>query len=248
MSGFALHGIDHLSASSLNSAATQLPIWIMERLLNRKSPVGCAAHRGTAIEAGVQVGLLYPDKSIEDCQQIAIQRYDGLTAMSGDPRRQQERDAVSPTVEKSLAELRQYGIPDEVQHKIEKPLGDGLPHLIGFVDFGWTQHGITLDLKTSLRLTSQISTAHGRQVAGYIHQTNREGRVAYCTPKKVGVYPLDRPDERFDELRIIAQRLDRFLSISKDAAELAALVIPDADHFYYNEPTAAANRREVYGF
>lgn len=245
--GYRLHGIDHLSASSLNSAATQLSLWTLERLLHRKVPVGAAAHRGTAVEAGVTVGLLYPDKPIPECQAIAVQKYDELTALSGDHRRQQEREAVEPTVETALVELRAYGIPDEVQARIERPLGEGLPPLVGYLDFGWSSVGITMDLKTSLRLASDISTAHGRQVAGYVHQTNRQGRVAYCTPKKIGVYALDRVEERFAEMVNIATRLDKFLAISKDPEELAGLLIPDADHFYWSHETATAARREVYG-
>ncbi len=245
--GFRLHSIDHLSASSLNSAATQLPLWLMERLLNRKVPVGCAAHRGTAIEAGVTVGLLYPETPIQQCQNVALDKYDSLTALSGDSRRQQERDAVEPTVAVALAELRAYGIPDEVQQRIEKPLADGLPALIGYLDFGWTSHGVTMDLKTSLRLASDISSSHGRQVAGYVRNTNRQGRVAYATPKKIGVYPLDRVDDRFSEMVNIAMRLDKFLAISRDPEELAAMLIPDADHFFWNSPTAEMARREVYG-
>ena len=248
MTGFSDHGIDHLSASSLNTAAVQLPLWIMERLLKRPAPVGAAAHRGTAIEAGVSLGLLYPEHEVSKCQQLGMQRFDALTALSTDHRQDREREAIEPTVAVALAELRQYGIPDEVQFRVEKPLDEGLPPLIGFIDFGWSRHGITLDLKTSLRLTSDISTAHGRQVAAYVHGTNRQGRVAYATPKKVGVYPLDRAEERFAELVNIARRLDRFLSISKDPKELAALVIPDADSFYWSHPTALANRKEVYGF
>ena len=62
------------------------------------------------------------------------------------------------------------------------------------------------------------------------------------------MYPVDRAEERFAELVNIARRLDRFRSISKDPKELAALVIPDADSFYWSHPTALANRKEVYGF
>jgi len=29
---------------------------------------------------------------------------------------------------------------------------------------------------------------------------------------------------------------------------LAALLVPDADHYFYANPVAAAHRREVYGF
>ena len=99
-------------------------------------------------------------------------------------------------------------------------------------------------MKTQLRLSSDISTNHGRQVAGYVYQTNSQGRICYATPKKIGVYELDRVEERFGELVTIARRLERFLAVSADPLELAAMVMPDPDSFYWSHPIAAANRRE----
>lgn len=245
--GFRKHRIDHLSATSLGTAATQLPIWIIEKLMGRKAPVGCSAHRGSGVESGVTVGLLYPDKPVEECQVIAVQQFDLLSALSSDPRRDQERQAVAPTVAKALAELRQYGQPTDVQVRIEKPLCNGLPPLIGFIDYGWPEHNITLDLKTSLRLASDVSPSHGRQVAGYVIGTDRKGRICYATPSKVAVYEVDRVEERFAELVNLALRLDRFLALSNDPAELAALVMVDTGHFFWNDPSAAAARKEIYG-
>jgi hypothetical protein len=246
--GFRRHNIDHLSASSLNAAATQLPAWIAERLLGHKIPVGAAAHRGSAIEAGVTQGLLFPEYPVADCQSHAATQYSALTAFSLDTRREQEREAVTPTVAVALAELRQYGVPDMVQTRIEKTLYDGLPPLIGFLDYGWTATATVVDLKTSLRLASDISTAHGRQVAGYVHGTNHTGRICYATKAKCAVYIVDRIDERFNELVEIALRVDRFLGISSDPAELAAMLPVDADHFFWNNPEASRIRREVYGY
>ena len=77
---FATHGIGHLSASSLNTYASQPAAWAMSYLLKRRLPVGAAAHRGTAIEAGVSAGLFDPAKPVEDCIAIALAEYDRLTA------------------------------------------------------------------------------------------------------------------------------------------------------------------------
>ena len=52
MNPFDRHGIDHLSVCQLNLWAAAPAIWVMERLLGRRAPVGAAAHRGTAVEAG----------------------------------------------------------------------------------------------------------------------------------------------------------------------------------------------------
>lgn len=246
--GFAMHGIEHLSASSINAYAADLALWCMERLMKLKAPVGCAAHRGTAIESGVAAALLNPALPIEDAQDIGSREFAKLAAFSTDHRKEQEREAVEPSVAIAIAELRQYGIPDMVQHKIEKWL-PGVPvPLIGFIDFGWSQHGIIMDLKTSLKLSSSIANGHARQVAGYIYQTNYEGRVCYTTPKKLGVYSLNDAERRIHEVIQIAHRMNKFLSLSSDPKELASIVVPNYDHFFWNSNIARENGRLLYGF
>ena len=49
---FERHGLDHLSASSINLFVAQPAMWAMQKLMGRKTGVGAAAHRGTAVEAG----------------------------------------------------------------------------------------------------------------------------------------------------------------------------------------------------
>lgn len=247
MNAFERHGISHLSASSLNTFAAQPALWVMERLLHKRGPVGCAAHRGTAAETGIVHGLLNPTAPIEECQAAALAQYDSLTALSGDPKRQKEREALPAIVATGIAELRQYGIPDEVQRRIDVTL-PGVPvPFLGFADLGWTAHALTLDIKTQLRLTSEISTPHARQVALYLHGSNREGRVAYITPAKIGVYRLEDAAEHIEAMANIARRLERFLSVSSDPAELAAIVVPDVDSFYFNDPVTRALARETFG-
>ena len=179
MNAFERHGITHLSASSINLYAAQPAIWVMQRLLKKSGPVGAAAHRGTAAETGIVHGLLNTSAPVEECQAAALAQYDSLTALSGDPKRLKERDAVPAIVATALPELRAYGIPDEVQHRIEVTLPEIPIPFVGFVDLGWSSHGITLDIKSTLRLPNSISTPHARQVGLYLHGTNREGRVAY---------------------------------------------------------------------
>jgi hypothetical protein len=247
---YASHNIDHVSASSLNAYVHEPAMWVMERLLGRSAPVGAAAHRGKGIEDGVTVGLLYPDKPVPQCQTLGVERFDAEVMAAGltrDPKLEQEREAVAPTIANALAELRHYGIPDLVQTKVERVLDDELPPLWGYLDYGWTAHGIVIDLKTQLRLASEISDGHARQVSAYVHGTNFQGRVCYATPKKLGVYIVEHTDMRFDELRKIAVRLGRFLALSKDPMELAGLLVPDADHWMWNNQTARDHRMEVYG-
>lgn len=244
---FERHGIGHLSASSLNLFAAQPAIWVMQRLLKKSGPVGAAAHRGTAAETGIVHGLLNPNASADECRVMALRQYDTLTALSGDPKRIKEGEAVPAIVSTALPELRGYGVPDEVQQRIDVTLPEVPIPFLGFSDLGWSSHGITLDLKSTLRLPSSISTPHARQVALYLYGTNREGRIAYCTPSKIAVYRLEDAADHLAALVNIAKRLERFLAVSNDPQELAGIVVPDIDSFYVNEPITRAHVRETFG-
>ena len=246
--GLKIHNIRHLSPSSLNSFATQPSAWLLERLLKRNAPVGCAAHRGTAAEAGIVHGLQDFTRQLGECQDEGLRVFDRLTALSGDSRRTKEREAVPGIIATGLAELRQYGPPSRYQGKVVHEIDDLSCPILGFFDFAWDDHGIVVDLKTQLRLSGEISAGHARQVALYVHRTNAQGRVAYVTPHKVGVYVVENSAEHMAALVNIAHRLDRFLALSADPLELASLLVPDLDHWIYSDPLAQANARELYGF
>jgi hypothetical protein len=253
VNGFALHRLDHLSATSLNLWAAEPALWIVEKLLKRRAPVGCAAYRGIASEEGVAAGLFNPALPVEECQAAALAAFDRLSALSGDPNRMKEREAIPGIVEAALAELRAYGVPTRPdhpakQHRVEIALADVPVPVIGFQDFRWDGHAIVLDLKTQLRLSSQISDAHARQGAVYVAGTNRQMRFCYATPKKVAVYALDNPAAHLEVLRQFALRLERFLRVSADPQELAGIVCPDFESFWWSSPEARALGRELYGF
>ncbi len=253
MNSFERHGITHLSASSLNSYIAAPALWVMERLLGKRAPVGCSAHRGTAVEGGVSMGLFDPSANVETCQQAALASYDRLTALSSDHRRESEREGIPGMVEQGLRELRQYGVPDRPcqghQEKSETQLEGCHVPLIGFLDFAWSKHGILLDTKTSTKLVSEISASHKRQVAGYVHaRQNWQGRVTYITPKKLATYILEREDyeEGIRQMTGAARSLGKLLAVSDDPQEIAALFWPDLDHFYWSSATAKAYAREVW--
>ena len=246
MSGYAQHGIEHVSASSLNLWAAEPALWVMERLLRLRSPVGPAAHVGTAVEAGVEFALLNPDK-LHDALPVALKRYDQLC---------QDADAklkIAGMLEQALKQLAAYGKPDVPedgrQHRVEVQL-DGVPvPCIGFTDFVFHDHGVIVDLKTSSTLPSAIKVSHARQGAVYARAFSNYGmRFCYATPKKGAVYELENPADHLAALANIARRLDRFLSLSKDPQELAAIVCPDFDSFYWSDPQARSNGLRVYGF
>lgn len=245
--GFATHNIKHLSPSSLYTWMAQPALWIMERLLNHRAPVGCAAHRGTAVEAGIAAGLLNPAMPLAECHDIAMREFDKLTALSVDPRRAKEREGLQGMVTTGLAELRQYGVPSSVQGRVEHRFEELSVPIMGFYDFRWDEHAVVVDLKTTNRVPSEPSSQHARQVALYVHGTNAEGRLAYTSSNKIAVYRVDNPAQHIADLVNVAQRLGRFLAISPDPKELASLLTPDIDSFWFSDPVARANAKAVYG-
>lgn len=247
MNGFEKHGINHLSISSCNTFQNERALWCMERLLGKKGSVGTAAHRGTAIEAGVQHGLLHPDAAIDECAALAESTFDRLAALSGDPNREKHRDQIAPSVAVALEELRQYGVPDICQGRVSVMLPEIPIPFLGFLDFGWTEHGCILDLKTTEKLPSVMRPDHARQVALYVYGTNNEARVAYATPKKIGVYRLEDAEGHIRSLTAVAKTMERFLALSSDPAELTALCIPNLDSFYYSDAATRAAAKQVFG-
>jgi len=241
-----LPSYDHHSPSGCNLFAAQQSMWVAEKILGHKQPVSIAAHRGVGVEDGVTCGLKNLDQPVQDCIDVALTKYDTLTVLSGDPRRDKFRATIPDMVTAALTELRQYGTPTGMQGRIEMRYeGLTLP-MLGFYDFEWAQHGILLDLKTSDKMPGQIKNGHARQVAHYTGG-NTEARIAYVTPKKLEVYMLENISEHRLALVAIAKRIEKFRKLSDDPQFFVDITVPDLDSFYWTPPAARALAYSIWG-
>ena len=235
------------SPSALNLFAASPSMFVLERVMGLRQPVGVPAHRGVAVEDGVTVGLLNPDASLQACVDVAYTRYDTLTAMSTDDRREKYRAAIPDMVSQALEELRPYGVPSKVQGFVEwKPDGLKLP-VVGYFDYEWAQHGIIVDLKTSDKMPSAIKIAHARQVGLYASSDNMDARLTYVSPKKCVTYKLENIREHRESLRQIAIKVEKFLSLSDDPKFFLSITSPDLDSFYWGSPSARQLSHEMWG-
>ena len=252
MNAFERHGITHLSASSVNLFISQPAMWACSYLMKKRTPVGPAAHRGTAIEAGVEAGLFDPDMPVSECQKVATAKFHSLTRLSADQRIEKERETIEPSVAVALTELRQYGIPERPtegrQSKLELTI-PGVPVPVwGFLDFFWPDHGIILDLKTSARIPSEISDAHARQGALYLqHGSNLQMRFGYVSSKKIAVYVLEDAQRHLASFVQAAQAIERLLSLSDDSEALTRCFAPDLSSFYWGDASARRLAVEIWG-
>ena len=227
--------IEHHSPSSLNLYCASPAMWVLEKVIGVRQAVGSPAHRGSAVEEGVTVGLLNPDAPIQECIEAALTKYDTISALSSDARRQDYRDTIAPMVQRALIELRPYGIPSQTQGFVEwKPEGLELP-IVGYFDYEWAEHGIIVDLKTTEKLPSQNKIPHARQVALYAGSDNMDGRLTYVTPKKIATYRVENIRDHRKALYEIALSVEALLSL-QDAERIKRLVMPDLESFYWGGP------------
>jgi hypothetical protein len=169
-------------------------------------------------------------------------------ALSPDRRRESFRETISPMMVSALEELRPYGIPSGCQGYVEwKPEGLRLP-IIGYFDFHWEQHNITVDLKTSERLPPAVKIPHARQVALYVTSNNADARVAYVSPKKHLTYRVDNIDAHRQARHQIALRCERFLALSDNPKFFTEITAPDLESFYWSGPAARQTGFELWGF
>lgn len=243
---FAAHNIDHISVSQLNLWAAAPGVYVLERLLGYKTPVGAAAHRGTAVEAGVMAALM--GASLNEAVDIANATFTERTALSSDPRRDKERDALAGMVERGIALLAPWGRPDRTQVRKEWQMDGIAVPVLGFSDAEYDAHGLIIDLKTTHALPNAIRTAHARQVASYVGVgSNIAGGVAYVTAKKAALYQLENPAAHVAALTRMAHSLQNFLALSTDSQELASLITVDTDSFYLADPRARQHAFAVFG-
>lgn len=228
----------HHSPSSLNLFAAQPAMWVLEKILGLKQPVGAPAHRGVAVEEGITFGLNNPGADIQDCLKVALEKYDTISALSSDDRREDYRGTILMMIQRGLLELAPYGAPSRTQGFVEwKPAGLKLP-IIGYFDFEFEQHGLIVDLKTTERMPSSIKVSHARQISLYAMSDNLGACACYVTPKKSEMYRLENVREHREALFQIARRVERFLALSDDPQFFIDVTAPDLESFYWHSPAA----------
>jgi hypothetical protein len=239
--------LERHSPSSLNLFAASPAMWVLERVLGKRQPVGAPAHRGVAVEEGVAHGLKNPTADPQEAINVALRKFDSITALSGDPRKAKYRATIEVMVLRALKELLPYGIPSATQKFVEwRPEGLKCP-IVGYIDFEWEQHGKLTDLKTTDRMPEHIKITHARQVALYATSDNMQALVTYTTPAKIATYQAENIRAHREALYKIALTVERFVGLTNDPKELVGLVVPDLESYFWANPEARQMAYETWG-
>ena len=134
-------------------------MFVLERLLKKRGAVGPAAHRGTAVEAGIVHGLMTGADANESAAKASAEFALLTASMTGD-KVDKEARAVPEMTRLGYAELIPYGKPTAMQGRVERRVdGLGVP-IMGFFDLCWEQHGILLDKTTQDRKSTRLNSSH----------------------------------------------------------------------------------------
>lgn len=247
MNGFERHGIDHLSASSINLWTNAPDIWVAKYLHGFKGTFGPAPRRGQCVETAVYLALTGTEEA--KALKAALDQFD-RTFMFGTEDTQKERDHIEPMMKAALSELRPLGIPEaggDEQHKISitAKTDDWSIPVIGFLDFTYPEQGLVVDLKTTTRCPSRMSPDHQLQRAIYhTAMGNSAVKFLYATPKKTAWLEDGDPAEIMRRLRAQIIRLERFLAMHS-AEDALACVPVNPNSFYWRGDEAALS--EMFG-
>ena len=247
MNGFTKHGIKHLSASSINLWTNAPDVWVAQYLFGRRGPMSSAAMRGICTEDAVVAVL--QGKNADGALDAALEKFD-QTFPIGDEKTTKERAMIQPCMELAIQELEQYGEPEfseEGQEKISitAKTDDYEIPVIGYLDLVFPKHGVVIDLKTTGRCPSVMSSEHQLQRA--IYQKARGNQIVkflYVTPKKTNMLEDGDPTELLAKAKKQISRLEKFLRAG-NAADIRDVIPVNPNSFYWNGGEAI--REELYG-
>ncbi len=246
---FEKHGIEHLSASSINLYISDPAYWIMKYLFKTKLPGSSAMWRGTVVDqaVGKYFGMLKNqtnNRSLTAVQEDAVKSMDDY--YKEEITKGYEIDVDKHNKEKSLVPqyiktaVDHYKQLDEIESYQEKIVFEdkSIPiPIIGYLDLKYD--GVVRDIKTVGRNVKENTFAVKRQVALYGHVLNCVPIVdyIYCTKYKNEVYSyaVYDVDNNVEILKKGALGIMKLLSISDDKNYLASLFIPNFDDWRWGE-------------
>lgn len=252
MNGFEKHKLKHTSPSQINMWAECPAAWVARYLFDKRLSFGVAAQIGTFTErvvAGCLMGGFFEDE-------IAKAEKDFLkqNAFNTSEKDMKRISDIGAMAEIALQELQHYGEPEFVQkitgHEQQgitlNCKGDGwkLP-VIGYLDFVYPQHGLIIDLKTTLRIPGKMSDAHARQAAIYSKAKGNMGvKFLYVSPKKASVLEVEDESFYLTQVKQILNRQEKMLRLL-DKEQIKETIPLIENSFYWSGSEDVL--KELYG-
>ena len=229
MSGFKLHNLPHVSASSINSWVYSKEQWCLQYLFKQKTSRNAAMMRGVVVEDAI-VSILSGTAPEDEAIKSAIVSYNRELMFSNDKNLCSERENIPHMVRQGVAALGIYGKPDPApegarhkQHKVEvlcRTENWSVP-VIGYLDLKYDAHKFIFDLKTTNKLPEDMPAAHRRQAAIYAFAVpDCDVVFQYLSADGTISHQIDNVAAEMAAIKSILIEMEAFLSTSNDKEKL----------------------------
>ena len=237
---FAVHGINYLSPSSINTYINDNALWVARYLFGVKSSSGASAVRGIATEA--TLADKYEKKTFDfkylDMHFMSLCAESGIDL--GDTKTAKEKKLLEG-FGKVIDENFNYDNLEAYQEKVEVQIDDMPVPIMGYIDFRFSDK--IVDLKTTTRMPSKPTEAQKRQMAFYsMAYPKNSVDLFFATPKEYKKFTLKNLSAYKKQLVKVALGIQKFLSISDDKHEIASLVYPNLDSWMWSGIKEEANK------
>ena len=228
---FAVHGINYLSPSSINTYINDNALWVARYLFGVKSSSGASAVRGIATEAAL--ADKYEKKTFDfkylDMHFMSLCAESGIDL--GDVKTAKEKKLLEG-FGKVIDENFDYENLEEYQEKVSVQL-DELPiPIIGYIDFRFADK--IVDLKTTTRMPTRPTEAQKRQMALYSMAYPKSSvDLFFASPKEHKKFTLKNLSVYKKQLVKVALGIQKFLSVSNNKHEIASLTYPNLDSWLW---------------
>lgn len=230
---FEVHGIEHLSPSSINTWIQDPCYWILTYLFNKRNKTSISALRGIALEKYYSDFL---NKEIKYMKDVDLKnQFNNLLVENHFDIIEGEKEAKNLSrMLNNLAQGFNDKDPEAYQHKIEVQFEDCPVPIIGYIDFIFKDK--IVDLKTTTRMPRIQTQANNRQMTIYgmafPDKSLELFYVSQLTTQKFYVV-----DTQYHKYQIYAtiMGLMKFLSLSSNRYELASFFTPNFDDWKWSD-------------
>lgn len=254
MNGFEKHGLKHSSPSALNMWADCPGAWCARYLFGKQFSFGVAPQIGVLVEE-VCARALMEEMTLDEAIEQAEKTFNKNNAFNTNQRDLARITDIRAMSVHALEALKPYGKPvfehcimnGRKQEKIELICNGDVWKMpvIGFLDFVYPDHGLVIDLKSTLRIPSEMSEAHKRQAAIYQQAVgNKAVKFLYVSPKKSSLLDAGDTAPILANVKAILNRQEAFLRLH-DAETIRKIVPINTSSFYWNGSENIL--KELYG-
>ena len=247
---FEVHGVEHLSASSINQFISSPCHWLL-KVSGYKSSSNPAMWRGTVVDNAIcnSFELKDRDKKIDRSIKNAEMSFDDLYDFY---KRRNEYDIDTVEAERvKIADWVSLGVdfynnlewkPQECQKEINIEFEDIPVPIIGYIDLSYED--CIRDIKTTARLLSETPSSICRQLSLYSLAEDKPAYVDFLhvTTKQSQVVTREITDveKHVSVLRKAAFAMMNVLSYSDDIHTVASLFYPDYDYWMWSDEDKVA--------